>query len=76
MKYMKSIIEFLFGCHHHGISRVFTIAGRTYQVCCDCGAEFNYSLESMSIVQRDISRSPAPCAVVGISGRGECRHAA
>ena len=74
MKYMKSIIEFLFGCHHRGISRVFTIAGRTYQVCCDCGAEFKYSLESMSIVQRDFPRSP--CTVVGISSRTEWRHAA
>ncbi len=74
MKYLKALIEFLFGCHHRGISRVFTIAGRTYQVCCDCGTEFKYSLESMSIVQRDFPRSP--CAVVGISGRREWRHAA
>lgn len=74
MKYLKAFNEFLFGCHHHGISRVFTIAGRTYQVCYDCGAEFKYSLETMSIVQRDLPHSP--CAVVGISGRREWRHAA
>ncbi len=71
---MKWIIEFLFGCHHRGISRVFTIAGRTYQVCYDCGAEFNYSLESMSIVQRDFPRPP--CAVVSISRRRVWHHAA
>jgi hypothetical protein len=35
-----------FGCHHH-LSRVFTIQGRTYQVCIECGREFEYSWESM-----------------------------
>ena len=45
-------IDFLFGCHHHNLSRVFTIRGRTYQVCCDCGAEFKYSLTNMSIERR------------------------
>ena len=56
MRYLIAVFDFLFGCHHHGLSRVFTIAGRSYQVCCDCGAEFNYSLDAMSIV---------PCAVTG-----------
>ena len=41
-------LEFLFGCRHGAMSRVFTIRGRSYQVCCDCGAEREYSLETMS----------------------------
>jgi len=41
-------LEFLFGCRHSAVSRVFTIHGRTYQVCCDCGAEREYSFETMS----------------------------
>ncbi len=45
-------LEFLFGCHHGQLSRVFTIGGESYRVCCDCGATFEYSLETMSIVRR------------------------
>jgi hypothetical protein len=42
-------LEFAFGCHHTKLSRVFTIHGHSYKVCCDCGATFNYSLENMSM---------------------------
>jgi hypothetical protein len=45
-------LEFAFGCHHRKLSRVFTIDNHTYKVCCDCGATFNYSLETMSIRHR------------------------
>jgi hypothetical protein len=44
-------LEIAFGCHHRKLSRVFTIEGHTYKVCCECGATFRYSLESMSITQ-------------------------
>ena len=47
---IANALEFAFGCHHGKLSRVFTIEGRTYKVCCDCGARFRYSLETMSIV--------------------------
>jgi len=50
--WLVAILDFLFGCHHGGISRVFTLEGETYKVCCDCGAKFAYSLETMSIVRR------------------------
>ncbi len=63
MTYMTAVLDFLFGCHHSSLSRVFTIGGRSYRVCCDCGAEFRYSLETMSIQQRELSRS-APCQVL------------
>ena len=43
-------LEFAFGCHHAKLSRVFTIEGRSYKVCCDCGAKFDYSLRTMSIM--------------------------
>ncbi len=45
-------LDYAFGCHHEHLSRVFTIKGRTYRVCCDCGKDFDYSLRTMSIVRR------------------------
>jgi hypothetical protein len=48
------VLDFIFGCHHWHLSRVFTIDRRTYRVCCDCGAKFNYSLESMRM-ERSVS---------------------
>lgn len=51
------ILDFLFGCHHGHLSRVFTLGGETYRVCFDCGAKFEYSLETMS-VQRRLSSAP------------------
>lgn len=60
MKLMRSL-EGLFGCHHTNLSRVFTICRRTYRVCCDCGAEFEYSLATMSIKRR---RAPVPVGQV------------
>jgi len=43
-------LEFAFGCRHAKLSRVFTLEGRSYKVCCDCGARFDYSLRTMSIL--------------------------
>ena len=57
MDSVVGVLDFLFGCHHHNLSRVFTIHGRSYQVCCDCGAEFKYSLTKMCIGRR-LSRDP------------------
>lgn len=51
------ILDFLFGCHHGHLSRVFTLGGETYRVCFDCGAKFEYSLETMS-VQCRLSSAP------------------
>ena len=41
------IHDFLFGCHHGHLSRVFTLEDETYRVCFDCGAKFEYSLENV-----------------------------
>lgn len=46
----ERIYDLLLGCPHGNISRPFTLHGRTYCVCCDCGHEFAYSLKSMSII--------------------------
>ena len=51
------ILDFLFGCHHGHLSRVFTLGGETYRVCCDCAARFKYSLQTMS-VERRLSSTP------------------
>jgi hypothetical protein len=47
MKPLSWILQFVFGCHHSQLSRVFTIKQRTYQVCFECGKEFEYSLALM-----------------------------
>ena len=52
MEIILVVLDFLFGCHHVHLSRVFTLKGETYKVCCDCGAKFAYSLETMSIERR------------------------
>jgi hypothetical protein len=49
--FVEAVVGYLFGCHHKALSRVFTIGHRTYQVCCDCGTEFEYSLKTMSAKQ-------------------------
>lgn len=49
---LAKVLERAFGCHHRKLSRVFTIDGHTYKVCCDCGATFKYSLQTMTIRQR------------------------
>jgi len=51
-------LNFAFGCHHTELSRVFTLEGHSYKVCCDCGEHFDYSLRTMSIVPRH-KRFPA-----------------
>ena len=40
MKLFFGVIQFIFGCRHRHLSRVFTIKDRTYRVCFDCGREF------------------------------------
>jgi len=52
MERLVAALDFLFGCHHRHLSHVFTIGGRTYRVCCDCGTKFKYSLASMCMERR------------------------
>ena len=53
---ITTLLNFLFGCHHNNLSRVFTIRLRTYRVCCDCGAEFDYSVDAMAMNRRQAQR--------------------
>jgi hypothetical protein len=48
MKLLLWIYQLAFGCHHRQLSRVFTIRKRSYQVCFECGREFEYSLVLMN----------------------------
>jgi hypothetical protein len=41
MKLLWGVFQFIFGCQHRHLSRVFTIKHRTYRVCFDCGREFD-----------------------------------
>ena len=41
MKRLARMFQFVFGCRHRHLSRVFTIKNRTYKVCFDCGEEFD-----------------------------------
>ena len=49
------IFESLFGCHHQHLSRVFTIRGRTYQACFECGQEFEYSWAMMHSIRSNVA---------------------
>jgi hypothetical protein len=57
MAHLIRTLDYLFGCRHGNLSRVFTIGGRTYRVCCGCGAKSDYSLASMSTGRR-LARRP------------------
>jgi hypothetical protein len=52
-------LDYAFGCRHSNLSRVFTLADRSYKVCCDCGASFDYSWKDMSIVDQPRALLPA-----------------
>jgi hypothetical protein len=58
MHWLAKVYDFIFGCRHDNLSRVFTIGGDTYIVCWLCGIKFPYSLDRMSIV----SSEPEPPA--------------
>ncbi|MGC2447474.1 MAG: hypothetical protein WA477_07515 [Candidatus Sulfotelmatobacter sp.] len=57
MKLLLNLFQFIFGCRHRHISRVFTIKRRTYKVCFDCGREFDLPRAQVPI------RSDAPPGV-------------
>jgi hypothetical protein len=43
-------------CNHRRLSGLVTLAGDTYQVCLDCGAELEYDLETMQATGVQIER--------------------
>jgi hypothetical protein len=42
MHRVQNALERIFGCWHRNVSRPFTISGRTYEVCLNCGRQFPY----------------------------------
>jgi hypothetical protein len=64
---MWRAFNFVFGCHHRELSRVFTIDRRTYRVCCACGATFKYSLETMSMDHLHAPQSTPAMAAMRIA---------
>ncbi len=69
MPILTALFEFLFGCHHQNLSRIFTIRARTYKVCMDCGAEFDYSLRTMSLKTLHEPGERAGTVLQGVGGR-------
>ena len=59
MKPLFRIFQFSFGCRHRQRSGVFTIKKRTYQVCLECGQEFEYSWALMHAIRSSVTHSPA-----------------
>jgi len=68
MQILTAIFGFLFGCHHRNLSRVFTMRARTYKVCIDCGAELDYSLQTMSLKTRREPVGPGRAVLHLVSG--------
>ena len=60
--------DFLFGCRHGELSRVFTIGGQSYCVCWTCGSRFSYSLASMRM-GRQLAAIPEVVEVRSAPGR-------
>ena len=69
MDWLFRVYDFIFGCRHSNLSRVFTIGGDTYRVCCLCGFKLPYSLDSMSIYSHS-TKTPAQ----GMLGLGLNSH--
>ena len=55
MKLLLQVYQSAFGCHHSQLSRVFTIKKRTYQICVECGREFEYSWACMHSMQSSVA---------------------
>jgi hypothetical protein len=51
MACLQSVLNFFskifFGCTHSRVTRPFTIAEETYEVCLDCGKQIFYSAQEM-----------------------------
>jgi len=51
--FFEIMVDWIFGCHHRRLSRVFTIDRQTYQVCFACGAKLRYSWRMMSLIKTE-----------------------
>ena len=57
IQFMRDVAGYVFGCRHKALSREFTIGRRTYKACCDCCAELEYSLKTIS-AKRSVASGP------------------
>jgi hypothetical protein len=62
MKYIATAFDSIF-FHHSNLSRVVTIGGRSYRVCWDCAATFDYPIDTIAIRRRSLSPGQALCVV-------------
>ncbi len=62
MKSIATAFDSIFFAHSN-LGRVVTIRGRSYRVCCDCAATFDYSIDTISIRRRSLSPVQALCVV-------------
>jgi hypothetical protein len=73
---VRGMFGWLFECHHHNMSRVFTINRRSYQVCIECGQQVDYSLKLMHALPRETApreaRAPWAAKVMPLQ-HGESR---
>jgi hypothetical protein len=70
MEWVLRVLDFVFGCHHSNLSRVFTIDRRTYRLCCLCGARFKYSLETMAMDRHAYWSTPVPTSMRMVTPSG------
>jgi hypothetical protein len=68
-RFLSDLFWRVFGCHHSNVSRPFTLRSRTYRVCCGCGAEFDYSLKTMSFTRSSRALYSVSGAAAQLSGR-------
>ena len=47
---LANALELAIGCPRAKLSRVVTKEGRSDKVCCDCGAKFDSSLRTLSLI--------------------------
>jgi len=57
---LQKILEWFFCCWHRNMSRPFTISGRTYEVCLDCGKQIPYAQVDLGGVQRAAALGVCP----------------
>jgi hypothetical protein len=63
MDMLSTVYNFVFGCHHNDVTRVFTIKDHSYKVCLDCGQQVEYSLQDMRPKTRSELREAARTAL-------------
>ena len=69
MKLLLGVFQFIFGCRHRHLSRVFSIKHRTYRVCFDCGREFDLP-DPLELGPPMLLRPPASGQVLTMHAEG------